>query len=296
MFRLHSTRLIRPLLVLALVSSVTARCEAKIITDGPEEMIGVGVEEKVGTQIPLDLKFRDRHGLPLTLGKLFNGERPVLLTLNYSNCPMLCGQQLNDLVRALSDEEMKWNAGDQFEIVSVSIDPTERPERAKQTHKRYAEQYGRPGTADGWNFLVGDSKNIEALADAVGFRYKYVPDTGEYAHAAALIVVTPDGVVSRYLDGLGNDPQTIRMSLVEAGEGKVGSALDRVWLTCFVYDHTKGQYAPQAVGIMKLGGAVTVVILGLALMPYWLMRRHRQQLVPSDSQPTETDPNPELER
>ncbi|MCO6043043.1 SCO family protein [Aeoliella sp. ICT_H6.2] len=271
-------RLIRPLLVLALLS-VGVRGEAKIITDGPEEMIGVGVEEKVGTQIPLDLKFRDQNGLPLTLGKVFDGERPVLLTLNYSNCPMLCGRQLNDLVAVLSDEEMKWNAGDQFEVVSVSIDPNEQPQRAKLTHQRYTNQYGRPGTSDGWSFLVGDGKNIEALADTVGFRYKYIPDTGEYAHAAALIVVTPDGVVSRYLDGLGNDPQTVRMSLVEASEGKVGSALDRVWLTCFVYDHTKGRYAPQAVRIMQLGGGVTVVILGLALMPYWLMRRHRHASV-----------------
>lgn len=281
--------LVRPLLLLALLS-VAVRSGAVIITDGPEEMIGVGVEEKVGTQIPLDLKFRDIHGLPLTLGKLINGERPVLLTLNYSDCPMLCGRQLNDLVRVLTEEEMQWDAGDQFEIISVSIDPNEKPGRAKQTHKRYTDQYGRPGTADGWNFLVGDSKNIEALADAVGFRYKYIPDTGEYAHAAALIVVTPKGIVSRYLDGLGNDPQTVRMSLVEAGEGKVGSALDRVWLTCFVYDHTKGQYAPQAIRIMQLGGGITVIIIGLALMPYWLMRRHRPQPAPVDS-----EPNTELE-
>ncbi|WP_442483789.1 SCO family protein [Aeoliella sp. SH292] len=279
--------LLLPLAMFAVV--VLAPCAgAVIITEGPEEMLGVGVEEKVGTQIPLDLVFRDRNGLPTTLGKIINGKKPVLLTLNYSNCPMLCGRQLNDLVAALADPEMDWNAGDQFDVLSVSIDPAERPERAKQTHKRYTEDYGRPGTAEGWHFLVGEQASITALADAVGFRYKYDPASKEYVHSAALILVTPDGVVSRYLDGLGNSPETIRMSLVEAGEGKVGTALDRIWLTCFVYDHTRGQYAPHAVRWMQIGAATTVVILSLALTPYWLMRRRNHAIAVENSSHEDT--------
>lgn len=289
---LLSTRHSMLALAMLATSLLAPRAEGELITEGPQEMLGVGVEEKVGTQIPLDLPFKDRHGLPTTLGKIINGEKPILLMLNYSNCPMLCGRQLNDLVMALADPEMDWNAGDQFEVLSVSIDPNERPERAKQTHKRYTEEYGRPGTADGWHFLVGSQESITALADAVGFRYKYDPASKEYVHSAALILVTPDGVVSRYLDGLGNSPQTIRMSLVEAGEGKVGTAMDRIWLTCFVYDHTRGQYAPHAVRWMQIGAATTVILLGLALAPYWLMRRRTPHVAlenPSHNNPQDTN-------
>jgi protein SCO1/2 len=271
----------RPLAVAMLLCCSASITRGVVITEGPEEMIGVGVEEQLGAQVPKDSRFRDHNGLPMTLGKLFNGERPVLLSLNYSNCPMLCGRQLNDLVRALNDPGMEdWKAGREFDVVSVSIDPTERPERAKQTHQRYTQEYGRPGSAGGWHFLVGDSSNIETLADTLGFRYKFIPDTGEYAHAATLIVVTPDGVVSRYINGVGYDAQTLRLSLVEAGDGKVGSTMDQILLTCFIYDHTKGKYSADAVRIMKIGAATTILVLGLSLAPYWLFRRRHAAASP----------------
>lgn len=273
--------------MLAFVAAPTGL--AVVITDGPEEMLGVGVEEQLGAQLPLDLRFRDHYGLPTTLAKYFQGERPVLLTLNYSNCPMLCGRQLNDLVRALNDPGMEdWNAGREFDVLSISIDPTERPERAKQTHKRYTQEYGRVGTAGGWHFLVGNSKNIEAIADAIGFRYKFVPDTGEYAHAATLAVVTPDGVVSRYINGVGYDAQTLRLSMVEAGDGKVGTTMDQILLTCFIYDHTKGKYGPHAFRIMQVGAATTIFVLGLALTPYWLYRRRQAAHELAHPKPTGT--------
>lgn len=288
---LHSTAPTRTLhlLLATMIAACTlgSRAAAIVITDGPEEMVGVGVEEQLGAKLPLDLRFRDHHGLPTTLGKLFTGDRPVLLSLNYSNCPMLCGRQLNDLVRALNDPGMEqFTAGKEFEVVSVSIDPTERPERAAQTHKRYTEDYGRPGTAGGWHFLVGDNENIQTLADTVGFRYKFVPDTGEYAHAATLLVITPEGVVSRYINGVGYDAKTLRLSLVEAADGKVGSTMDQILLTCFIYDHTKGRYGPQAQRLMAYGGALTVVILGLALTPYWLYRRKHTNTQPT-GEPTD---------
>jgi len=274
-------------LLLAVAVAACGSLSAKVITDGPKEMQGVGVDEMLGNQVSLDLKFRDHHGLPLTLEKIFDGQRPVILSLNYSDCPMLCRYQLNGLVDTL--KEMPWNAGQEFDVVSVSIDPTERPERARQTHKRYVQDYGRPGAADGWHFLVGDSQNIAQLADEVGFRYNYVEDTGEYVHTAALMVMTPDGVVSRYLYGVMYDPQTMRLSLVEAGDGKVGSAMDQILLTCFIYDHTKGRYGPHAFRLMQVGAGTTVVVLGLALVPFWLRRR---SAAPHASTPTGTPDTP----
>ncbi len=272
------------LLFATFCAGLIAHCAcAEVITEGPKDMIGVGVDEKRGDTIPLDLAFRDHHGRPVTLAKYFHGERPVLLSLNYSDCPMLCQRQLTGLVTAL--QEMPWDMGDEYDVVTISIDPREQPARAKLTHKRYTQDYARPGTADGWHFLVGDSEDIEALADAVGFRYNFVEETGEYAHTAVLMVMTPDGVISRYLYGVMYDPGTVRLSMVEAGDGKVGSAMDQIFLTCFVYDHTKGRYGPQAFGIMRLGAGATVLVLGLSLAPYWLRRRRRktQQAAPQES-------------
>ena len=249
----------------------------------PDELAGVGIEEQLGVQLPLDLEFRNEEGETVTLGTYITGDKPVLLLMNYSNCPMLCGRQLNDLVRALNDPGMEnFAIGSEFDIISVSIDPREQPERAMLTHKRYSEDYGRPGTSHGWHFLVGNQENITKLADLVGFRYKFIESTGEYAHAATLMIVTPEGVVSRYINGVGYDAKTLRLSMIEASDGKVGSTVDQILLTCFIYDHTKGKYAPHAVGLMKIGAATTIVVLGLTLAPYWLRRRHA-------TSPTETD-------
>lgn len=258
-------------LLIAILCALAVPATSQVIQDVPEEMQGVGVDEKRGQQVPLDLEFRHHTGKRMKLQELFDGERPVLLTLNYSDCPMLCKVQLNGLVQTL--REMKWLTGEEFDVVSVSIDPRETPERAKLTHQRYVRDYGRPGAAGGWHFLVGDEENITALADAVGFRYNFVEDTGEYAHTAALMVMTPEGVVSRYLYGVMFDPDTVRLSLVEAADGKVGSAMDQILLTCFVYDHTKGRYGPQAFRLMQLGAGATVALLAVSLLPFWLIRR-----------------------
>lgn len=236
----------------------------------PQGIEGVGVDEKRGEQIPLNLKFYDESGRLVQLKDIFNGERPVLLSLNYSNCPMLCGVQLNGLVDTL--KQMEWTTGDEFRVVSVSIDPAERPHRAKQTEQKYLNLYGRPGVGDGWNFLTSNHANIQALADAVGFRYKFLPERQEFSHTAALMVCTPKGVVSRYLYGVTYDPQTVRLSLVEAGEGRVGSAVDQVLLFCFHYDETEGRYGPAARNLMTVGGAVTVMVLAAFLLPLWLRR------------------------
>lgn len=249
--------------------------QGQLIEEMPVEMQDVGIDEKRGDQIPRDLKFRDDRGEVVSVADLFDGQRPVLLSLNYSDCPMLCREQLNGLARGLS--EMEWSVGKEFDVVSVSIDPLETVDKARMTKEKYVQQYGRPSGGRGWRFLVGSQQNISALADAVGFRYKFLPDTRDYSHTAAIIVCTPDGVVSRYLGGIDYDPQTLRLSMVEAADGKVGSALDQFLLTCFVYDHTKGRYAPVAVQIMKVAGGVTVVMLAATLTPFWFWRRGRGQ-------------------
>jgi protein SCO1/2 len=233
----------------------------------PSDIQEVGVTEHPDAQIPLDLTFRDSSGKRVTLQELFDGTRPVVLTMNYSNCPMLCSLQLNGLFEGL--QGLEWDLGENFQMITVSIDPKESPERSALTKQKYLKMYGRPGVGEGWHTLTGREENIRKLADAVGFGYSFVEDTGEYAHAAVTFILTADGRVSRYLYGIEYDPQTLRLSLVEAADGKVGSTFDRFLLTCFHYDATKGRYGPAAVKIMRLGALVTVVVLGGALLMFW---------------------------
>jgi cytochrome c oxidase subunit 2 len=237
----------------------------------PAALAEVGVDEHPGAQIPLDLRFRDENGRERTLASLFQGDRPAVLTLNYSDCPMLCTLVLNGMVDGL--QELAWTPGKEFDVISVSIDPLETPQRARLTKQRYLRSYGRPETAAGWHFLTGSAANIKQLADAVGFRFKYVEQDKQYVHAAVIIVCTPQGRVSRYLYGVQFPEQTLRLSLVEAGEGKVGSTLDRVLLFCFHYDADAGRYGPVARNLMKLGAGMTCALVLLGMIPYWLRRR-----------------------
>ncbi|MCA9239925.1 MAG: SCO family protein [Planctomycetales bacterium] len=280
-------RLLRTILLLTLCVTAGA-ARGQQIEDRPDGIEGVGVDEKLGGQIPLDLTFYDEHGRPFPLADLFNGDLPVILSLNYSSCPMLCRVQLNGLVEGL--KEMEWTAGKEFHVVSVSIDPRETPERAKKTEELYLSKYDRPGSAGGWHFLTGKQQDILKLADSVGFRYKFLPDEGEFANTAAAMVCTPDGVVSRYLYGVLFEPATLRLSLVEAGQGQVGSAMDQVLLFCFQYDHTKGRYAPVARKIMSFGAGVTVLLLGACLLPFWLLRKHSADSAPDAVPPESPEP------
>ncbi len=177
----------------------------------PTQLEGVDVVEHPGVQIPLDLKFVDSRGKPVTLKELFDSGRPVVLTLNYSNCPMLCGLQLNGLFEAL--KKMKWSIGDQYDMITLSFDPLESTARARMTKEKYLKAYRRAGADEGWHFLTGKEENIKKLADTIGFHYRYSPETKQYYHVAVTFIVMPDGRVSRYLYGVAYDPQTIRLSL-----------------------------------------------------------------------------------
>ncbi len=214
----------------------------------------------------------------MRLGDYFRDGLPVILTLNYSDCPMLCSLELNGLVQSL--KQLEWTLGREFRIVTVSLDPSETPEKASRTKQRYLRQYGRAGTDAGWSFLVGNEAQVRQLADAVGFRYRYVPDKKEYYHAAALTLVTPSGRIGRYLYGVEFHPRTLRLGLTETGEGKIGSAMDQLILYCSMYDAKEGSYALVASRVMSLGGLVAFALLASLLGVLWrgeIKRRRRER-------------------
>jgi protein SCO1/2 len=240
----------------------------------PKELEGIGVEQKLGDQIPIELQFRDSSGKKVALKSFFDGKRPVFLTFNYTDCPQLCSLQLNSLSDAL--KRLDWTPGREFRILTVSMDPTETPEKASGTKALYlhalegkkvkGKALTKKELEKGWEFLTGEDKDIHALADAVGFHYRFLPDRKEYAHKAALITLSPDGRVLRYLSNINYSPRDLKFALLEAGEGKVGSAVDNFFLSCFNYDPRRGGYVLAAVRIMKIGGGLTLLLLGL----FWL--------------------------
>ena len=238
----------------------------------PKALEGVGIDERLDAEIPLDLPFVDDRGQKVLLRDYFRPDRPVIVTLNYYECPMLCTLVLNGLVVAL--REMDFVPGREFDIVTVSIDPRETPTLAASKKRAYVGDLGKPSAAAGWHFLTGSPESIRGLADAVGFRYRFLEDQGEFAHGAAIYVATPGGRVSRILYGVQYEAKTLRLSLVEAAGGRIGTPLDRVLLYCYHYDSSTGTYAPAAVKIMRLGGALTAAIL-LAFLATWWMRDFR---------------------
>jgi protein SCO1/2 len=225
----------------------------------PKPLESVDVKEHLGAHIPKTLGFVDQNGRPVTLGDYTDGKVPVIFTFNYSDCPMLCSLMLNGFVHGL--KELDFTPGREFRIVTVSIDPTEKPDRALATQRKYLGTYGKPEAKDGWAFLTGSEGNIRAYADAIGMEYAFVPERKEYAHAAAIAVASPDGKIVRYLYGIEYPSQSLRLALLEASEGKIGTAFDRLVLYCFHYDSSQGKYAPVAANIMRIGGAVSVVLL-----------------------------------
>jgi protein SCO1 len=229
----------------------------------PKELEGVGIAEHLGTTPPLAAAFHDEAGRDVTLAAFIATGKPTILTLNYSNCPMLCSLQLTGLVKALRD--LAWTPGEQFEIVTISLDPQESPAQAAGSKQRYLASFGRAEAGAGWHFLTGSEAAINAVATSVGFGYRRDPDSKQFLHVPALILLGPQGRVSRYLYGISYDTATLKLSLLEAAEGKMASAVDRLVLYCFHYDASVGRYAPTATNIMRLGAGLFVLGLGGAL-------------------------------
>lgn len=248
---------------------------AQLADQVPPQLEEVGVEEHLDAKLPLDLEFRDEYGAVVRLGDYFDGVKPVILTLNYYKCPMLCGLQLNGFLDGLRG--LDWTPGVEFEVVTVSINPLETPALAAEKKQNYMKRYERPAAAKGWHFLTGQEPAIRRLASTLGFGYTYDRSTGEYAHAAALFVITPDGRVARYLYGIEYPKRRLRLALLEASEGKIGSTIDQIILYCFHYDPDSRRYSPVAMNIMRLGGSATALILGLTLGGYWLREARRRK-------------------
>ena len=242
------------------------------------DLEAVGIDEHLDAQLPMDLVFRDETGAEVRFGDLFRQDRPVILTLGYYRCPMLCSLVLNGLVDSLKELDM--SPGEHFDMVTVGIDPRESHTLAAEKKASYLRYYGREGVGRAWSFLTGDQEPIRQLADAVGFRYEYLPDQDQFAHAAVIFVVTPEGRVSRYLYGVQYEPTTMRLGLVEASEGRIGTITDRFLMFCYHYDASSGAYRPAAIKIMRLGGFVTLVAVLFCVGFFWLreLRRKRTAL------------------
>jgi len=232
----------------------------------------VGFDQRLGAELPLDVALRDESGAAVRLGDFF-GERPVILALVYYRCPVLCTLTERGLASGLKPLDLA--PGSDFEVVFVSIDPTDGPETSRERRADTLDLYGRPGAEGGWHFLTGDEAAIEAIADAVGFRYAFDASTGQYAHAAGLTVATPEGRLARYLFGVEFAPRDLKLSLVEASAGRVGSPVDKLLLVCFRYDATLGKYTAATMTLLKIGATAT--LLALAAFFYITLRRDRRE-------------------
>ena len=229
----------------------------------PGALEGVGIDQNLNGQLPLNLTFRDEAGRSVPLSSFFLTKKPVILALVYYRCPMLCTQILNGLESSL--KAVSFNPGQDFEILSVSFDPKDTPELAASKKQMYLRRYGRPNTANGWHFLTGDPANIKALADAAGYHYKYDPKTDQFAHASGIMILTPDGRLSRYFYGVEYAPRDIRMGLVEASQNKIGNPVDQILLFCYHYDSATGKYGAIAMNLVRFAGAAFVLVCGTFL-------------------------------
>jgi protein SCO1/2 len=229
-----------------------------------EELEGVGITQNLDSQVPLDLAFIDENGNAVTIADYVNGEKPVIITLNYYRCPMLCSLTLNGLTMGM--KEMKFNLGSDFDVITVSINPDEKSPLAKTNQEGYLAQYDREGSENGWHFLTGDQRNITKLADALGFGYVFDPKTGEYLHTASIIFVTPEGKISRYMNDVRFKGRDLRFALVDASSGKIGTLIDTFLLfNCYQYDPDSNSFTPSAWKLMRMAGVMTIFILVLGI-------------------------------
>jgi protein SCO1 len=241
----------------------------------PAILNDVGIDQKLGVQVPLDLVFRDENGKEVKLGDYFGkSQRPIILTLVYYKCPMLCTMVLNELVRTMNGMSTM-TAGKDFDVLTVSFDPKETPELAAAKRKQYLHEYGKRGDLGGWHFLVGSENSIKKLTDAVGFRYTWDPKYQQYVHASGLMILTPDGHVARYFYGLDYAVKDVRLSLVEASDNKVGTPVEQIMLYCFHYDPSTGKYSVAVTNLLKVAATITLLALGGFV---WVnLRRERNQ-------------------
>src|ERR1700691_166737 len=229
----------------------------------PPGLKNVGIEQHLNDQIPPDLIFRDETGKSVRLADYF-GKKPLILNLVYYQCPMLCGEVLSGLEIAL--RVLKFDVGKEFEVLTVSFDPKETPQMATAKKAEFLKRYGRAGAAEGWHFLTGPAASIDALTKAAGLQYQYDPKSGQFAHATAIMVLTPEGKIAQYYYGVEYAPKDLRLGLIQASENKIGTVVDQVLLYCYHYDPDTGKYGAIISRVLQLAGGATVLILGTFLV------------------------------
>jgi protein SCO1 len=239
----------------------------------PELLTEIGLDQRLNDQLPLDLRFKDELGREVRLGDYF-GKRPVILTLVYYECPMLCTQVLNGLTSALG--VMQFSIGREFDIVTVSFDPGEGPELAAAKKAAYLDRYDRAGAERGWHFLTGDPKSIAALTRAVGFRYAYNEGIDQYAHVSGIMILTPEGRLSRYFYGIEYGPRDVRLAIIEAGDRKIGTPIDAFLLYCFHYDPKSARCSFAVMRVMRTAGIATLAALVVGVV---VLRRREGRAV-----------------
>jgi len=236
----------------------------------PAMVKGVGIDQNLNAQIPLELTFTDETGQTVRLGQYFR-QKPVVLALVYYECPMLCDMVLNGLTHTM--EQVTLNLANDYDVVTVSFNPKETWQLAASKKANYVEKYQRKGAEQGWHFLTGKEENIKKLADTAGFHYKYDPITKQFAHASGIMVLTPEGKISKYFYGIEYKPRDFRLGLVEASQNKIGTFADQVLLFCFHYDPMTGKYGPVIANVTRVLASATV--LGLGAFIFVLLRRER---------------------
>jgi protein SCO1 len=253
-----------------------ALCSAQSASQLPAALRGIGIDQKLGDRIPADLKFRDEGGQEVQIGQYF-GKRPVFLALVYYQCPMLCTQVLNGLVRGL--RPVSFDIGKQFDVIAVSFDPTEQPPLAAEKKNTYVKRYGRAAASNGFHFLTGSSDSIQALTRAVGFRYKWDEPTKQFIHASGIMLLTPDAKLARYYYGVDFQPNDLRLGIIEASKEKIASPVDQILLFCFHYDPLTGKYGLVIMNILR---AFALLTLGVLLTFIVAMRRRDRVMSHAD--------------
>lgn len=245
----------------------------------PEALKKIGIEQKLGSQLPLDTELKDEDGKIVNLGDYFKSGRPVILAFVYYECPMLCSQVLNGLTGALKG--ISFNAGSDFEVVAISFDSREfdSTEIARNKKIGYMERYGRPGTEKGWHFLTGKQESIDKVTSAAGFTYQWDAKSNQFAHAAAIMVATPEGKLSRYHYGIDYAPRDVKFSLMESAASRVGNPAEQLLLYCYHYDPASGKYGLAILNVMRLGGIATLIGMGLMAFVFWRRNKKRDQSV-----------------
>lgn len=241
-----------------------------------------GITERLGDYIVTDATLLDEDGREVLSGSFFDGDRPVLLNFVYHSCPMLCSMVLEATAKAA--REMDWTPGDEYRIVSISMSDADTPETASRQKAKYVDKLGKPRANEGWHFLTGQADQVARVAKSVGFGYDKDEESGDYGHAAALILLSPTGKVSRYLYGISYEPFDVRAGLVEASAGKVGNVVDRLIMYCFLYDPAEGSYVPQAWLAMRVAGGLTVLLLVLFLGIFWIRERRNSTITAHETE------------